>query len=173
MRVSTVLGAALCSLIAAPALSQADFSSLPKDEAMERYESVSEDAYDAMALMYTRVDPEVGDLIGSSDWDELDRETASCVYDAYAEGRELDTLGATLEAASDMADEVRADEGLHMLSIMSGERDQSAMTPDLPETTLDDNMRITRECGVLEAASRRYDNPQLMQRLMAMAGAGQ
>ena len=54
-----------------------------------------------------------------------------------------------------------------MIAMMSGEKDQSILTPDIPAGQQERNIEVSTDCGVVEANGRRFSDPQLMQRLMA------
>lgn len=162
-----LVGAAIAVILPAAANAQADFTQLSRAEALERYEAVGEETMEAFALIYTRVDPELSELIGSAEWDEVDREAAACVYDEYAQSGELDHLATALEAAEDVAAHIREDESITMIAMMSGEKDQSILTPDIPAGQQERNIEVSTDCGVVEANGRRFSDPQLMQRLMA------
>jgi len=164
---------ALAAFMSATAAAQTPFEQLSRDAALERFETTAEEGMEAFTLIYTRVDPELAELIGSAEWDEVDREAAACVYDTYAEAGELELLGASLEAGKETAQQVRDDESITMIAMMTGEADRSLLTPDLPEDQFDRSVEVSTQCGVLEANARRYSNPELMQRLMTLMETAQ
>ena len=163
----------LAAGLSASANAQSDFTELSRAEALERYETVGEEFLEAFALIYTRTDPGLADYIGSPEWDEVDREAAACVYDTFAESGELENMAIVLEQTETALERLREDDGITMIALMTGEVDQAFMTEGMPEDVEERNTEVAMECGVVEANGRRWANPELMQRLMALAEGAQ
>lgn len=163
----------LAAGLSASANAQSDFTELSRAEALERYETVGEEFLEAFALIYTRTDPGLADYIGSPEWDEVDREAAACVYDTFAESGELENMAIVLEQTETALERLREDDSITMIALMTGEVDQAFMTEGMPEDVEERNTEVAMECGVVEANGRRWANPELMQRLMALAEGAQ
>jgi hypothetical protein len=163
----------LAAGLSAAASAQTDFTRLSRAEALERYEAIGEETMEAFSLIYTRVDPQLAEYIGSWEWDEIDREAAACAYDMYARSGELDNLATALQAAEATSDRVREDESITMIAMLTGAVDQSVLTPEMPAGQQERNIEVSLACGVVQASSRRFSDPQLMQRLMAQAEQAQ
>lgn len=166
MRVFTAF--ALAAGLSAAASAQTDFTQLPRAEALERFEVASEEGLEALALIYTRIDPDLVEYMGSFEWDEVDREAAACVYDAYVEAGELDHLNMTYAASQEVVERIREDESITMIALFSGQMDRSVLEPDLPADMAERNIEVATACGTLEANARRFSNPELTQRLMSL-----
>ena len=165
MRVFTAL--VLAAGLSAGANAQSDFEQMPRAQALEHYETVGEEFLEAFQLIYTRTDPELAEYIGSPEWDEVDREAAACVYDTYAESGELENMAIALEQTEVALERLREDDSITMIALMTGEVDRAFLTAGMPEDVEERNIEVSQACGVLEANSRRWSDPELMQRLMA------
>lgn len=171
MRVFTAL--VLAAGLSAGANAQTEFERMSRAQALEHYERVGEEFLEAFALIYTRTDPALAEYIGSPEWDEVDREAAACVYDTLAASGELENMAIVLEQTETALERLREDDSITMIALMTGEVDQAFMTEGLPEDVEERNTEVAMECGVVQANGRRWANPELMQRLMALAEGAQ
>ncbi len=171
MRFFTAL--ALGAGLSAAGNAQSDVTQLSRAEVLERFEAASEDSLEAFSLLYTRVDPELAEYIGSFEWDEIDREAAACVYDTYAQAGELDHLNSTLEASEEAAARIRENESITMIAVFTGEVDQMFINPEMPADIEERNIEVATACGVIEANGRRFSNSELTQRLMDLLEGAQ
>ena len=76
-------------------------------------------------------------------------------------------MAIALEQTEVALERLREDDSITMIALMTGEVDRAFLTVGMPEDVEERNIEVSQACGVLEANSRRWSDPELMQRLMA------
>lgn len=142
--------------------SAAELAGMDRAKFVAAVETISEGIWSQQALIFTRMDPTLIDVIPGREWQEEEREATGCIYDFFAERGGLTDYASVITETIASANYIEANQGVNFTTI--------AGHPEaIPETDLDEYGLSLTACGYIELQTRRMEESGLMDALFAAA----
>lgn len=157
----TVSVSSTCSVAA---FADTSLKGLSKDEFLRAYEDNMEKAWPAFSALYSRVNPELADLVPGKEWTEEDREASACIYDEMKQSGNLDSYITALDKLGVMRDKILENNDVTVLNMHEH--------PDIDNSNVakvDGYLGAMNSCGYMALMQKRMQESGLWEKMMQSA----
>lgn len=163
--ISTILIVfALLYCISQPSHASDSFKSLSKSDFLTAYENKMEDAWVSYSVLYSRLDPELVDLVPGKEWTNEDRVVSACIYDKMVDLGKLDEYAAMIDNLDAMTALIESNENVTLFTLDEYEEIETA-------TDIEGYSKAMVACGQMELMSKRMKESGLWEKIMAVGAA--
>lgn len=138
---------------------------LSKEEFLTAYEETMEESWPTLALLYSRINPDLKNLVPGKEWTDEDRTVSECIYDKMQSKGKLKEYISFVERLDTMEKAILANEDINVFNV--------SQYPEIEQMpSIDGYMEAISSCGLISLMQKRMTESGLWLKLTQSVGEG-